>query len=53
MSKKQKPAATSVEAVLRESKREEEARILVKEFIQGLVLGFLAGVLATWFALVH
>ncbi len=29
----------------------EEGKILVKEFIQGLILGFLAGVLMCWFAL--
>lgn len=42
-----------IEHVLEVSEREDEARILVKEFIQGLVLGFLAGFLAAWFVLVR
>jgi hypothetical protein len=28
-----------------------EGKILVKEFVQGLIVGFLAGALMAWFAL--
>ncbi len=39
------------EAKTVEQVKPEDQKILVKEFIQGLVIGFLAGALAVWFVL--